>query len=196
MALIEIYHVVADFFDVNPLADWTATEGQWGSLVEQGGKTYVEPAGATSNVMGCLGDSRLTNTAGTPYAADLIIGAHQPNPTTGKSRSTQNRVSDSFDETLASGKMTVYHGGGKFATDQFETLTGGNPIDYNPGQALYVSANANLTNVGTSGTNPRVGFLVEGPKDFPSGVPGTDTPDGSLSLGSYVTFVMDIQNPD
>ena len=143
-----------------------------------------------------MADSRSNTTAGTAYAADLIIGAYPLSPPVGRTRSTQNRVSDMFDETLSSGKVTVYFGGGEFFTDQFETVNGGSPIDYNPGDDLFLSANGILTNVGTTGTNARVGLLVENPKAYPSGVPGTDTADGSLSLGTYLHFVMNIQNPN
>jgi hypothetical protein len=53
----------------------------------------------------------------------------------GISAGWQNRVSDMFDETKASGKMTVYHSGGEFATDQFAA----NVSSANPGDDLYAA---------------------------------------------------------
>jgi len=197
MALIPVYHQFAGNFNVNPSSTWQALSGSWVRLTELDSNTYIQPITvATQSTLGVLGDSRHSSASGSGYSADLIIGAYPLSPPVGRVRPTQNRASDMFDETLSSGMATVYFGGGDFWTDQFETLTGGSPIDYNPGDDLYLSANGIITNVGTTGTNPRVGILIEDPKAYPSGVPGTDTPDGSLSLGTFMHFVMNIQNPN
>lgn len=197
MALIPVYHQFAGNFNVDPNTSWEALAGTWVRLSELDRNTYVSPVTSdTQSTLGVLGDSRHSSSAGTAYAADLIIGAYPLSPPVGRVRSTQNRVSDMFDETLSSGQATVYFGGGDFWIDQFETLDGVTPIDYDPGDDLFLSANGKITNVGTTGTNCRVGILIEDPKAYPSGVPGTDTRDGSLSLGTYLHFVMNIQNPN
>lgn len=196
MALIPVYHQFAGNFNVDPNTTWQALAGSWVRLAELDRNTYVQPITvATQSTLGVLGDSRHSSASGSGYSADLIIGAYPLSPPVGRVRPTQNRASDMFDETLSSGMATVYFGGGDFWTDQFETLTGGNPINYSPGDDLYLSANGIITNVGTTGTNPRVGILIEDPKAYPSGVPGTDI-SGSLSLGTFLHFVMNIQNPN
>ena len=186
MALIEIYHVVADYYKVDP--DWSADveEGRLARVVESGDEEYVALATAT-DVLGVMGDTHSTTTGGTPYADDLVIGAHGSvaNPTA-KTRSTENRVSDMFNETLASGEMTVYHSGGKFATDQYDT---GATNPYTAGAKLYSTAAGLLT---SDGAGDVVGKVVKAPKAYPSGVPGADTEDGSLSLGTYLTFVLSL----
>jgi len=175
MALIEIYHVVADQIAIDQNTTEDIVEGR---CVNVGNDGNVDLAGADELVYGIAGDTRADGTAGTPYADDIIMGARG-----GLSRSTQNRVSDFFNETGASGFMTVYTSGGKFATDQFEGSREDNLV---PGTVLYSSANGRLTDLGAN--NP-VGSVVSAPANYPSGVPGTDTgTDGSISLGTYVIF--------
>lgn len=186
MGLIEIYHVVADMIEVDPDFATDTVEGMVVGLTTSGTKTVVAPSstGGVTNAYGIAGDTQSTSQAGTPYSANLIIGAHGPvtNPTA-KTGSTQNRVSDFFNESLASGLMTVYTGGGKFATDQYDT-----GATYTPGSAVTTTATAGI--LGTGGVT--VGIVVEAPKAYPSGVPGTDTTDGSLSLGNYLTFKLTV----
>lgn len=177
MALIEIYHVVADMYAVDP--DWTAAEaiieGQWVALETISSNVYAKRAdGSTELVIGVAGDTMSTATAGTPYAAQVLV-----NPA-GATRWTQNRVSDYFNETLASGLITVYTSGGKFATDQYAAVT------FVAGTRLYVDANGDLTNV-DAGNAQVVAICVAPIAMYPSGVPGTDI-DGSMSLGNFVTF--------
>ena len=179
MALIEIYHIVADYYDVDP--DWTAAdaiiEGQWVALETVSSVVYAKRAdGTTETVIGVAGDTMSTATAGTPYAAQVLV-----NPA-GATRWTQNRVSDYFNETLASGKITVYTAGGKFATDQYAAVT------FAAGERLYVDASGDLTNV-DAGNGQIVGTCVAPIAAYPSGVPGTDI-DGSMTLGNFVTFTL------
>jgi hypothetical protein len=193
MALIPIYHVVADYFSVDP--DWTTpiVEGHVVRLTGDGDQSFVNLATTTSSI-GINADTLSNTTAGTPYAANLVIGAYGPiqNPTA-KTRSTENRVSDMFNETLASGEMTVYHAGGKFASDIYETIdTSDAPITYAVGDPLYSSANGKLTNENFGSAARRIGQCVLVPQEYPSGVPGTATPDGSTSLGVYLTFILEI----
>jgi hypothetical protein len=178
MALIEIYHVVADMYDVDPDFTTDLVEGMCVRLAADG---TVAPANTSNPVFGIAGDTQSDTQAGTPYAADLTIGADGA-----AQRSTQNRVSDFYNETLASGKMTVYTGGGKFATDQYDTTD-----SYTPGAALFTDDDGQLTVDGT-GTDDFniIGRVAAAPAAYPSGVPGTDTTDGSLSLGTFLTFIL------
>jgi hypothetical protein len=98
--------------------------------------------------------------------------------------STQNRVSDFFNEALASSLMTVYHAGGRFASDQF--VAG---LTYVPAQVLYSNAAGLLTNVNGGGNI--VGRVVAAPQAWPSGVPGTDVAQ-SISLGTYLDFILNV----
>ena len=193
MALIPIYHVVADYFSVDP--DWVTPiyEGYVARLSGSGDQAFVHLANTTSSI-GMFADTLSNTTSGTPYAANLVIGAYGPiqNPTA-KTRATQNRVSDMFNETLASGEMTVYHAGGKFASDIYATLTvGAAPITYAVGDPLYSTAGGKLTNENAGSVSRRIGQVALVPQQYPSGVPGTATPDGSTSLGTYLTFILEI----
>ena len=186
MALIEVFHVVADEFAVDPDFTGDTLEGMAVRLVALAGSPVVRHAIQTGNVIGLAGDTQSNTTAATQWTARLTLGA------AGNSqRSTVNRVSDMFNETLASGKITVYHSGGTFKTDQYETTNfdgGGAALTYTIGEALYSSSQGLITNV--NGTGTRLGTLVDTPRAYPSGVPGTETPDGSLSLGTYMTLIL------
>jgi len=177
MALIEIYHVVADMY---PIAD--SQDIREGMCVRLNADGEVEAAVHNStDIIGIAGDntvsSNTTADKATPFSDNLTIGTQQ--------QWTQNRVSDAFNETLASGKMTVYMGGGKFATDQYEE-----DGTFAVGTTLHCDANGQLTD-NDAGSNI-VGVCVGTPTAYPSGVPGTDTTDGSLSLGNFLTFVLNI----
>lgn len=186
MALIEIYHVVADMYPI--AAAQTIREGMCVRLNAAG---EVIPAIATLDVMGLAGDSTAVSASAasksTPYSAQLTIGANSDG-TVRSTQWTQNRVSDAYNETLASGKMTVYHGGGKFATDQYDTTVLTFTCDSNTTADLYSNAAGLLTNV--NGGGQRIGRCVAVPTAYPSGVPGTDTTDGSLSLGTFITLIL------
>lgn len=178
MALIEIQHVVADMYEVDP--DWAGTpdllEGMVVRLTVAG---LAEPDKGADDAIGIAGDTQSNDTAATPYSASLIVNS------SGATRQTSNRVSDFFNETLASGKITVYNGGGRFATDQFETT-----VDTaNPGDNLFSSANGLLTTTGTFGTDQLIGRVAAAVADYPSGVPGVDV-SGSTTLGEFVEFIL------
>lgn len=186
MALIEEYHVTADMYPVDPNNNPNITEGQVVTL-NADGNVVLRTAGV-GWVLGIAGDSTAQETeAGelnTAYAADLVVSG------SGATRRTENRVSDVFNETLSSSKITVYNNGGKFHTDQYELLheNGLGTVSYFVGAALHASANGKLTADTTLAANPEVGRVVVDVREYPSGVPGTDAPDGNLSLGSYLTF--------
>ena len=100
----------------------------------------------------------------------------------GVSSGWQNRVSDGYNETKASGKLTVYHSGGEFATDQF--VDDGTITVANVGYYLKSDAWGNLTldAGGAARTFNTVAQLVTPPALYPSGVPGTDiNQDSALS---------------
>jgi hypothetical protein len=77
--------------------------------------------------------------------------------------------------------MTVYTVGGKFGTDQLST--GANFV---VGAKVYSDANGKLASSGSISA----GYCVGTPSATDNGVPGTDTPDNSMSLGTYMTFVL------
>ncbi|MHA2279884.1 MAG: hypothetical protein ACXAC5_03280 [Promethearchaeota archaeon] len=222
MALIEVFHVVASQY---PIDTNNATDIPQGRLVTLTAAGQVDLANVTTNTdafpMGIAGDSRSTGTtsytpeSGSPLnqqqgltkATDLsgalILGAYGDSQ-----RFTQNRVADNYNEVLASGKMTVYHSGGEFWTDQYEVTadTGGGATTFLPAGPVYTSigstaANRGLftdesTNENTVGTNYVVGLTVTSPTGYPSGVPGTGPsavgfqalPEGgnSMSWGNFL----------
>ena len=168
MALVEKYHVVAA---VRPVASGeTIKEGQVVALDDSGnvvlegatgaGKTYVNRA------YGIAGDTKSTTASSMP---GIVSG-------------WQNRVSDYFDETKASGKMTVYHSGGEFATDQFSV----NVAASTPGARLFArNGILDTTDQAGSSADPftLVAILTQAAAAYPSGVPGTDLTIGDIALG-------------
>jgi hypothetical protein len=179
MALIEELHVLADMFPTDPATNPMIIQG-WHVMLNANGFLVGATGGANTYAIGIAAD-RTDNTGidGRAYAADLVI-----NPA-GATRRTQNRVSDFYDEGLASGKVTVYHGGGRFSTDQYLTT-----VNYVLGAAtsrLYVNATHVITSAAAANVQV-VGQLLVAPREYPSGVPGTDTADGSISLGVFLTF--------
>lgn len=176
MALIEVHHVVADQYTINTDTNPNIIEGKVVALNSSGDLVVCNTSLAP---VGIAGDSTVTNTGHTPYAEDLVISS------TGITRSTSNRVSDFFNEGGASGMVTVYHSGGKFHTDQYDTAD-----TFTPGAALYSDANG-LLSVVNAGSQIKVGTCVVPPRQYPSGVPGTDV-NGSTTLGSYMTFILAI----
>jgi len=185
MALIVEYHVVADMYPVN-----TASAISAGMLISlTAGLAVPTPTGgtATKTCLGIAGDSSL-NAEGqtTAYSANLVIGADGAG-----SRWTENRVSDFYDETMASQKITVYNGGGKFwvSEDLIDV-----PADIAGGELLRPSAaTAGFWDDGaTVANNDEVALAVGANTAYDSGVPGTATTDGSMSLGNYVPLVLRI----
>lgn len=166
MAIIVEYHVVADMY---PIGD-TAVKA--GMLVKLGTDGAVIPATDIAGVIGIAGDSKLTAEGQTTaYSDQVTIGAYGAG-----TRWTANRVSDFYDETAASNKITVYNGGGKFWTDQYQSGAGSAAI----GTALTPHSDGTFT---TGGTNT-VAIKCGEAKLYPSGVPGTETTDGSMAIGN------------
>jgi len=177
MALIEIYHVTASYYDVSPSHDAVANPIIEGEFVTLDANGFVTQTAVNTTTMGLAGDTLATDSGYTPYAADIVISG------SGATRSTSSRVSDFFDETTGSSKMTVYHGGGEFYTDRYATGQ-----TWTPGAIAFCTA-AGLVTTTDAGSDRPIGRVVEGPSAYPSGVPGTDV-EGSISLGSYVRFVL------
>lgn len=171
MALIEKWFVIADHYGV--AAGEEIVEGMMIKLDPTG--AIVLATGAASEVcLGVAADTKSTSTAGLPSTNPAYIGAPA------NSQQLVNRVSDMFDETKASGRMTVYHNGGVFASNMYEQAV------YNINDPLYVSANGKLTSVASASAQV-VGRVVKVPGPYASGVPGMDV-DGSISLGNYLEY--------
>lgn len=148
MALIEMFHVVAA---ERPVASGqTIKEGQIVSLNTSGEVVIQSVTNPTP--YGLAGDTKSTTASSMP----------------GISSGWQNRVSDYFDETKASAKMTVYHSGGEFATDQFASNVASAAI-----MAPLYALNGVLETV-TTQSSVVVAYLVKAAGTYPSGVPGVD----------------------
>jgi len=167
MALIEKYHVVAAFYPVK--AGEEIIEGMWGKL-DSNGELVLATGASGEYAIGVCGDTKSTSTSGLPSTNASSQGAFV------------NRVSDMYDETKASGKMTVYMSGGEFATNQYETDVGSAV----PSDPLYVSSNGKLQ-AAASTSAQIVARLTKAAGAYDSGVPGLDV-NGSLTLGNYCEF--------
>ena len=149
MALIPKFFVIAS---EHPIAS-DESSIKMGQLVVMNTVGTVEKYTGTGVVLGVAGDTNSSTASSMPGIFD----------------GWQNRVSDSFNETKASGLMTVYQSGGEFATDMFED----DVLTADLGAYLYASANGNLQAT-ISGTAIAVLTKAAGP--YPSGVPGVDVP--------------------
>ena len=181
MALVEIFHVVADQYDVDTTSSNDIKEGMLVTLNGANGVRRVDASGNINTVLGLAGDTKSSSASAMPGVAS----------------GWQNRASDSFDETSASGKLTVYHSGGVFATDQF---TDTNMAAANIGQILVANTSGLLDNTSTyanvataiaAGRQP-VAMLLAAAGSYPSGVPGVDI-NGDIALGGdnsneYITI--------
>ena len=164
MALIERYHVVAAERAV--ASGETIKEGQIVSL-DSSGEVVLQSA-TNAVPYGIAGDTKSTSASAMP----------------GVSGDWQNRASDYFDETKASGKMTVYHSGGEFATDQFLANVSSSTI----GDPLY--AVSGVLSPADSFSSGVVGRLIKAAGTYPSGVPGVDlNGDQALSGENSNTYV-------
>lgn len=188
MALIVSYHTIATQL---PTTDTTIVEGMGVKLSAVSGaeSKVVKKSADSDTVFGIAGDSSLSTGPNKPYGASVVVNG------AGGTRGTSNRVSDFFNETVGSGKMTVYTGIGEFFTDQYES-----GVSFTAGTALYVKSTGKLTSA-SSGMGNQIGVTIDGPRAYPSGVPGVDdggvtgantTINGSLSLGTYLRFYMSI----
>lgn len=164
MALVELFHVVAAEQDV--ASGQTIKEGQVVSM-NTSGEVVIQGASNTTPY-GIAGDTKSTSASSMP----------------GVAAGWQNRVSDYFDETSASGKMTVYHSGGEFATDQFATNVASAAIM----APLY--AKSGVLDTDNAQSAIIVGYLTKVDGSYPSGVPGVDiNGDQALSGENSNTYI-------
>jgi len=186
MALIVEYHVVADMYAVGTGA---ISQGMLVGINTSGQAVALPIASAAlRNALGIAGDAALSAEGKTTaYSANLTIGADGAG-----SRWTENRVSDFYDETTASQKITVYNGGGKFwisselFDDDASTISIGNFLEGSGSVAGEWNDGATVA----SGAD--LALAVGASQGYDSGVPGTDTTNGSISLGNYVPIILRI----
>jgi len=183
MALIEKFVVVANHFPVH--AGEEIIEGMMVKLNAAG--EVVLASGASGEIcIGVAADTKSVQTSGLPGTNNAVIGAINGVTLAGTAQQFVNRVSDTFDETKASGRMTVYMNGGFFATNQFV----GTPTVNAP---LYVDATGVLSAVPSTSAQI-VGYCTKAPGPYDSGVPGVDATGDmtslSMSLGSYLEWKM------
>ncbi len=183
MALIVEYHVIADMY---PVSSSSITAGMLVTL-NAAGQAIPAPTGTSIGkvAIGIAGDSSLTQQGQTTaYSAQVVIGADGAG-----TRWTENRVSDFYDETVASQKITVYNGGGKFwiSENLFDT-----PAAVTPGTTLGISGTTagEWEEAATVADDDICGIAVSSNTAYDSGVPGTDTTDGSITLGNYVALIL------
>jgi hypothetical protein len=193
MALLVQHFTVVDSFDVDPTA--TIASNNYivaGMVVGLNSSNYLSRPSASVYPLGIAGDSWTNEYQTTAYSAQLVVSAG------GARRWTTNRVSDMFNEALASGKLTVYIGSGVFATDQYlkagQTWTVGAPV-YATSEGQFTSS------VGSSFLTRPVGYVKAAPTSYPSGVPGADTDPvfgaatqngTTMSLGQFLTIHLSI----
>jgi hypothetical protein len=190
MALIVAFHTIATQL---PTTSTTIVEGMGVKIsAVSGAESKVVRADATTFTFGIAGDSSVSTGPNKPYGASVVVNS------AGGTRGTSNRVSDFYNESVGSGKMTVYTGIGEFYTDQYNTAG-----SYTAGAKLYINSTGLLTN--TDGGGNSIGFTIDGPRAYPSGVPGVDdggvagntsAVNGSLALGTYLRFYMNITGLD
>jgi len=184
MALIVEYHVVADMYTVGTTAILAGMQVN----LNAAGQVVPTPIGAGINtVLGIAGDSfRATAGQTTAYSDQVVIGAHAYNAAANQTW-TQNRVSDFWNETEASGKITVYNGGGKFwiSSDLLDGDGAAFAINDLVGRSAAVAGE--WARAATAGQES--GIAVGAAQAYPSGVPGT-TIQQSNSLGNFVPIVL------
>lgn len=171
MAIIPSFFVVAGSYDVDP----DTTDIKEGMCVAFHGAAGVRRVDATTgigSVLGLAGDTKSTSASSMPGVAD----------------GWQNRVSDGYNETKASGKITVYHSGGEFVLDQFVDTD----MDAaHVGNYLKATVNGVLAIDGAAKTADSVAMLLAGAGAYPSGTPGTDinndTELGGDNSNQYIT---------
>jgi hypothetical protein len=176
MALIVEYHVIADMYPVGTAAiraGMTVALGTDGAVVPSATGQLI------NTVLGVAGDSALSAEGQTTaYSDNLVIGSDGAG-----TRWTANRVSDNFDETLASQKITVYNGGGKFwiSDDLFDSDGSTAAINELVGRSGLV---AGEWAIGAT-VGQELGICVGAAQSYGSGVPGTEV-DGHLALETAV----------
>lgn len=192
MALIPVHHTIATQFAVAS-GSGNITEGMGVALAADTASDlnpYVKlPDGNGGFTIGLAGDSKLASTSGNAYSDSVVVSG------SGSTRTTVNRISDMFDETLASGKITVYMGVGEFLTDQYVASEFDASSDNAAGVALYVGQGSNHGKITTTSSQNgnKIGYLIAAQVAYPSGVPGTDI-NGSTSLGNFIRIALNIQS--
>ncbi len=179
MAIIVEYHVNADQY---PVGNTAISAGMVVSLDASGN---VIPATAVDlTPIGIAGDSFLTAEGKTTAtSAQVVIGAEGSG-----TRYTSNRVSDFYNETAASQKISVYNGGGKFWVSE-DLFNAGRLALIAPGSILKVDSAAGKWE--DQGDHTNICAVAVGANTaYSSGVPGSDTEDGSISLGNYVPLIL------
>ncbi len=161
MAIIPIFHVVAA--EKLVLAGQSILEGQVVTLDATTGDVVLQGYLSQNVPYGIAGDTKNTGLSSMP----------------GVYSGWQNRASDYFDETKASGKMTVYHSGGEFATDQFAA----NVVSLGAYMSPLYGYNGLLDTHDGASTSVIVGYLTKLAGSYPSGVPGVDL-NGNQALQS------------
>lgn len=167
MALNELYKVVSAIQDIDPASE-VIKEGMLVQLTSTGVKRVV--SGGENNVYGIAGDTFATTASAMP---NVYPG-------------WENRKSDDYDETKASGKVTVYHSGGEFETDQF--LNTGTALDATKIGTVLIADSTGILKYGyadisaciTAAKQP-VAILTSNAQAADSGVPGTDV-GGSMAV--------------
>ena len=174
MALIPLFHLVPAKATVDPDSE-EISQGMFVALNGAAGVRRVE-TGDQGKVYGVAGDNYATSS--TNYSMP------------GLASGWQNRQSDSYNETQASGMMSVYHSGGEFATDQFvDTNVDATKV----GHYLKVDeSTGTLAYDGAAKTANSVAVLTRAAGTYPSGVPGTDL-NGDMALSGansnqYIVF--------
>lgn len=194
MALIPKYHTAVAMFPVDPADVALINSGSsdltygvyQGMVVGINGSGYVKKASNSQLPLGLAGDSLAAAAGHTAYQDSILVSS------AGTKKSSQNRVSDYFNETLGSGLLTVYIVGGEFYSDMFVAGT-----SFTVGTAIKASNTAGF--IDASGSNS-IGILTSGITQYPSGVPGVDggsSSDYSMALKSYngtgfISFVMQL----
>jgi len=200
MALIPRFHTAVGMYGIDP-ADITlvnngtaASEIHQGMVVGLNSSGYIKRANGTGTngirPIGLAGDSLAAGSGHTAYGASLVVSPG------GSKKSTQNRVSDYFNETLGSALMTVYFGGGEFFTNMYESanVANGNTLSWTTGSPVYSSV-TNATTFGylstatgaVGGFTPvQVGIITSNPvlSPYPSGVPGVEEGAPGSTIGT------------
>jgi hypothetical protein len=189
MALVEKYHVVAAIQKVDP-SSAEIKEGMLVTLTTAGVKRV--DAGTVNRVYGVAGDTFSQSASAMPGIDKMaVVGA-------GAKASWQGRVSDAFDDTRSSGKITVYNSGGEFGTDQFVDA---NVAAGNINNILVASTGGLLQSVPyvdipacIAASRQPVAMLTLAKGAYPSGVPGVDVlPNNDIALkgdngNTYIEF--------
>lgn len=199
MALIEVFHVVASQYPIDTNNATDIPQGRLVTLTAAGEVQLAIDADTATGPypIGIAGDTRSTGvtsytpesghslnqqdglTKATDLEGALVLGAYGDSQ-----RYTQNRVADNYNEVLASGKMTVYHSGGEFWTDQYEvTDADAGATTFTPGFTIWSSSKATTLGMfsdlecsdatALNDASHRVGISLTSPTGYPSGVPGT-----------------------